>query len=370
MLLFPSALLCQYKQIPSNLLPKEQIVADKKNGYDLTNELPRNFVTNGTSDYTSFLQRGIESHAKVIFPNFPILINDTGINLISNSTVIFQPNSVLILKPSSNENYQILRVYNAQNIKIYSPQIKGDKYAHQGKTGQWGMGISIRSSENIVVYNAKVEQCWGDGIYIGALNSKASDYSNNITIDGCVINDNRRNGISITSAIGVIVKNSLISNTNGTAPKGGLDIEPSNANESIKDIQILNLATYNNGGGGIIISLKRLVKKNASTGITIDGHKDYKSLVGLRIGGYSSNPITTKAKKSALDGFIIIKNSDWHDNKREPILINNYQNLSPIVSFSNNNSYKNNIKINLLDTYSKVTKDGIRSSGNRIKLNN
>lgn len=56
--------------------------------------------------------------------------------------------------------------------------------------------------------------------------------------------------MSITNASNVRVSNSVFSNTNGTAPQAGIDIEP-NGGQSASEITIINVQTYNNMGMGI-----------------------------------------------------------------------------------------------------------------------
>src|SRR5690606_9796269 len=117
-------------------------------------------------DCTSLLQNLIYKYKKVILPNFSITINKMGVTLPSNCEIFFQPKSVLIMEANNQTNYQVLRIHNVENIKLFNPTIIGDKRNHIGYKGEWGMGISIKSSKNITILNSKISECWGDGIYI------------------------------------------------------------------------------------------------------------------------------------------------------------------------------------------------------------
>src|ERR1700758_4716525 len=78
-----------YQQVPlkySNIsLPsnKERASVEQAfNGsYKITSSLPANYVKNGSVDYTSFIQGALDKYSKVIFPDFPVLINESGLTI-------------------------------------------------------------------------------------------------------------------------------------------------------------------------------------------------------------------------------------------------------------------------------------------------
>src|SRR5690242_19873414 len=86
--------------------------------------------------------------------------------------------------------------------------------------------------------------------------------SNNIFIDGAWIDNNRRNGISVIDGNNIKISNSVISNTNGTLPMSGIDIEPNNGFGELKNINIENVTTFNNSKFGILISLAFFVNRS------------------------------------------------------------------------------------------------------------
>ncbi len=52
---------------------KNQYFAKAK---DLTGYLPQGYSKNGDTDYTSYIQQGINENSAIIMPDFPILINE------------------------------------------------------------------------------------------------------------------------------------------------------------------------------------------------------------------------------------------------------------------------------------------------------
>lgn len=305
----------KYQQLPSiykHFLNNSKYIEieSRADTYDLTRSLPRDFVTDGSIDYTRYIQEGINRHRNVVFPNFPILINEKGISLVSNSQVYFRENSKVIMKPNDAENYQILRVFNQENISIYAPVLIGDRFKHKGKKGEWGMGISIAGSYNIKVVNPKIKDCWGDGIYIGKINHRINK---NITIENALLDGNRRNGISITCVDGLFLKSPIISNTHGTPPMSGIDIEPNDNTDQINNIIIKDPITFNNKYGILVVLMNLPGHDDKTVDIEISDHIDDTSLNGFLLSGANAK----NRWGNKLLGKIKVINPTWKNNINE-----------------------------------------------------
>jgi len=322
-----------YKKIPSYIKAKYIVSDDERakaivgipNLYDLTKSLPDNYVKDGSVDYTDYIQKGIDENPNVIFPDFPVLVNDKGISLKSNSNVVFAKNSKVILQPTQKFDYQIIRMHRTNNVKLYYPVIVGDRDGHLGKGGEFGMGISIRNASDCEIYNAYVSNCWGDGIFF-------SDLSKNITLYNPVVDNNRRNGISVVFADGVKIYNMLSSNTNGTAPESGIDIEPDHNYQEDNNILLESPITFNNKSRGILIAMKNFygsaVKK---VNVDINNHKNIGANYGIAF--YLGS---RKSGVSPLSGNIRITNPDWGGSKKAPIYMDSEMDANGInVQISN-----------------------------------
>lgn len=280
---------------------------DMKNIVDY---LPENFVKDGSVDYTEYIQKAIEENNTISFPNFPLLINETGIRLKDNSNVFFNKNSRLLLKPTTKDTYSMIQIYNIKNVNIYNPTLIGDRKSHKGKHGEWGMGIRIHDSENISIYNVNIKDMWGDGIYI---TSYTEVKGNNISIKNGLIDNVRRNGVSIISGKNITIDRIQISNTNGTLPAAGIDVEPNKTTDVIQNLKLTNILTFNNQRDGIILDFTNLVHKQTNNDVTIhiDNHEDRGSRYALRFAALRK--VATSHK--ALGGIIIVENAKW-DNPR------------------------------------------------------
>lgn len=280
---------------------------------NIVDYLPQGYVKDGSVDYTLHIQKAIDENENIAFPDFPILINKDGIKLKSNSNIVFNKNSRLVLSPTSGDTYSLIQIYNVQNVNVYNPTLIGDRKNHKGNKGEWGMGIRIHDSKNINIFNANIRDMWGDGIYI---TSYTKNKSNNILIKNGWIDNVRRNGISIISGENITIDSVQISNTNGTLPAAGIDVEPNRSTDVIKNLKLTNILTFNNQRDGIILDFTSLVNKQTKNNITvhINKHEDRGSRYALRFAALR------KAAKNhkALEGRIIVENAKW-DNPKMPI---------------------------------------------------
>ena len=185
-------------------------------------------IFNISEGCTIHLEEGIYNvSAKYVVDNdFPEGEENGIIKIKSNSKIILD--GIVNLLPNSLRHYSIFLIRDKSNVIIEGKgRIIGDVETHTGTTGEWGHGIQISSSKNIVVRDITVSKCWGDGISISSVST--TYLSKDVTIDNIVSTYNRRLGVSIISGDNIRFLNStteLNGSINGTSPKRGLDIEP------------------------------------------------------------------------------------------------------------------------------------------------
>lgn len=304
----------EYKSIPKKFrisvsdLEYERVRKVKfHSGVDLSKYLPRGYRKDGSVDYLAYLQRGVDENKVIILPNFPILINGAGLKLRSNTKVLFQKNSKLIVEKNSKESYYAMNLDNISNVEIFFAKLEGDRNIHLGLKGEWGMGLFIRSAQDVLIHKCDISDFWGDGIYIGEENGVPC---NSINIYGAFLDNNRRNGISIISAKNFTMSNSVISNTNGTSPEYGIDIEPNDSQNRLDGVNFKNIISYNNKGG-LLIALDNLQGNSSSVNVNVNNFKDFYSKEGVSFyidRGY-------KAFKRPIKGKITLKNINLNTNK-------------------------------------------------------
>ena len=215
----------------------------------------------------------------VYVPDGTYMINavNNGVHLGNNMTLQLSANAVLKAIPNGATNYSVVSALQVSNVFVTGGSIVGERSQHTSTAGEWGIGVNIQSSSNVTISNLSTSENWGDGVYIGSVDNIST--SSNVTICGVISNHNRRQGMSIVAANGVVVSNSTFSNTIGTAPQAGIDIEP-DTGTSVNNVLITKSIISNNAGNGIllldtngpvtnIVVDSNTIKSNSSNGITV-----------------------------------------------------------------------------------------------------
>lgn len=302
----------------------------------LEDYLPTGYVTDASQDYTEIIQNVLDDYRNIVFPPFPLLINEGGLTIRSNSNLYFLNNSKLLLEPNDLQRYEVLRLHNVSNVQLFNPFIVGDKDIHKGALGEWGMGISIRGNvNNVKVFNPTILNPWGDGIYIGHLRKISP---NGVKIYNAIIDNAYRNGISLTTGINIEFSNVLISNSNFN----GFKIEPSNSEATFENIVLNNINTYNNYSSGVAIGgySKLIGHSDRKLEIKIINPRDNSSNIGMSFG-----MVSVKEKSSKpVSGYIEIINPDWQGNTEHMFSKRKfYENIPEVILIDLQSSYKSAI---------------------------
>lgn len=189
-------------------------------------------ITDDTIAINNAIIKASTTTNKVYIPAGTYLINATiGIQISNNTSLYLDENATLKAIPTSSGSYKIISLWKKNNITITGGHIVGERYEHLGTDGQWGFGIAMYGCENITISNMTIQDCWGDGIYVGSADDGVSNptsiYINkNIIIDNIYVKDCRRDNISIITVDGLLVKNCTLEHANGHAPECGINFEP------------------------------------------------------------------------------------------------------------------------------------------------
>jgi parallel beta-helix repeat protein len=228
---------------------------------------------NGITNDTAAIQAAINQIAgpggTVLVPDGTYMIDAIdSIQMKSDMTLRMSRGAVLKALPNKRANYSIINFTGASNINVIGGTLIGERDEHSGTSGEWGMGMLVRNATNIVIEDVTVKNAWGDGFYIDGA-------SKNIKFCSVIADNNRRQGMSVISVDGMLVKNSIFKNTEGTAPQSGIDLEPDEDKDTINNVQILNSQFSGNKGYGIIFCAPRhsIIKNVTLDGNTISSNK-------------------------------------------------------------------------------------------------
>ncbi|MDD4775160.1 MAG: glycosyl hydrolase family 28-related protein, partial [Syntrophomonas sp.] len=216
-------------------------------------------VGDGVADDTAAINAAIiAANAKgggtVYVPDgtYLITLNDTtkaAVIMKSNVHLMMANNATFKTAGTTLITHYIVKVENCTNAKISGGRIEGDRSRHIGTTGEGGYGIAVYGSTGVTVSNMYIYDCWGDGIYLNG--SSQQDWAGDILIENVISNNNRRQGLSVISVKGCIITGGRYSNTNGTPPESGIDIEPDHTYHWVQGLVIKDVNSANNVGWGL-----------------------------------------------------------------------------------------------------------------------
>jgi hypothetical protein len=286
-------------------------------------------------DYASSIGGGT-----VKIPKGTYIVNGTTkLVMKTNVNISMDDNTIIKALPNPTATYSIFYFNNVQNIEVVKGKVIGERYDHIGTTGDTGHGFNIKGSKNIRIKETTVRDCWGDGFIITYDALSYSDtlkvwYSEDITLQDCISDNNRRQGLSIITGKNINIIRGKYMNTNGTSPQAGIDIEPDptvanvpsgSLGPILENINIDNAYTEKNTGAGIQIYNDTIVNTNKTVSIKINKHTDKGSNNGLVLG----------KTDGTLKGFILVENPTYQDNKLSAINITNYSINAPRIDIVN-----------------------------------
>jgi len=252
----------------------------------------------GTTDDTVAIRAVMNSGANFIkFPKATYAMSGP-FELVSNVYIEIEPGTIFS-KLSDGDNVGWWKLFDISNVIISGYEVEW-KYATKPTSDEHRHIFDIRGASNIHILGAAANDSGGDGFYVGATGTQP--FCENIVLRDISANNNRRQGLSIISAKHLKVINPRLTNTTGTSPAAGCDIEPNSNDNFLEDVVIENPYTEGNDGWGITVyinSLAGVVDKEVTIRIInpIDKHS---------VGGLQVNALDLDG--NTINGNIIIKN--------------------------------------------------------------
>jgi hypothetical protein len=214
-------------------------------------------IGNGAHDDTAAIQAAIDalpsSGGTIVVPDGTYMINALkSINLRSHMRLSLASGTYLKAIANDAQRYWTVKLWGVNNVEIVGGHIVGDRSSHRGSAGEWGYGLVIQGSSDVYVHDITVTNTWGDGLLVRAINydDGRAITSERVTFNRVKASNNRRQGLSICAGNKVYVVNSSFTGSNGTAPQGGIDIEPQTKSK-VWQVRIENTTLSNNVGNGL-----------------------------------------------------------------------------------------------------------------------
>lgn len=275
-------------------------------------------------DSTAALQAAIDSHARKLLVPFmgrPWIVRP--LRLRSNQEIVLDPGVVILAKKGEfrGGGDSLFTATGESNITIlgYGATLRMHKRDYQNppyEKAEWRMGIALHGCRNVRIEGLRVESTGGDGFYVDGGGGRPA--SEGVTIRNCVARDNHRQGISVISAVNLLVENCVFSRTSGTAPEAGIDLEPDTPEQRLVNCVIRNCRFENNHGHQILIYLKQL--NRSSEPVSIRFVNCYSRMTGEAGGGWAGMAVGA-VRDDGPKGLIEFQNCTAENTGREGAVV-------------------------------------------------
>ncbi|GAA3412404.1 right-handed parallel beta-helix repeat-containing protein [Paenibacillus hodogayensis] len=179
---------------------------------------------------------------------------------------------------------RLLRLKMVQNVVIRGngATLRMNKTAYT--SSEQAHCVDISGSRNVVIENLNCNDSGGDGFYVGAYEVTAGyGVCRDIILRDCSADNNRRQGLSVISVDVLLVENCRFTNTKGTAPEAGVDLEPNGQNQPLRRIRFKNCLAEGNAGAGFLTALLKPTRLSPLMDVTFEDCTTQSNLYGFSI---------------------------------------------------------------------------------------
>lgn len=227
-------------------------------------------------DSTDALQAAVDSGAK------RLIVEDMGrpwivrpIKLAGDQEIFFEKGAVVEAKQGEfrGTNDSLFSIVLKQDVSLigYGAVLRMHRKDYDNppyKKAEWRHVINVKSSANVKIHGLTLAESGGDGIYLGT--AKQGVTNKDVHVKDVVCDGNYRQGISVITAENLLIEDTILKNTAGTAPAAGIDFEPNHASERIVNCVMRNCVAEDNHGCGYAFYLPNLTGKSAPISLRLE----------------------------------------------------------------------------------------------------
>jgi len=265
-------------------------------------------------DATECLQAAIDSKVpKLIVDKVgkPWIVRP--LKLVSNQEIVFEPGVEVLAKADEfkGTNDSLFTGRDIDNVTLigYGATLRMRRADYDDPTrykkAEWRHVLQFFSCRNIKVYGLTLAESGGDGIYLGT-GSRGPNVD--VHIKDCVCEKNYRQGISVINAENLLIENTILRDTAGTAPQAGIDFEPNRPTERIVNCVMRHCVAENNQSWGYVAYLPPLNATSAPVSLRLENCR----AVNNKAGAFAF--ITGGTEAGAVKGTVELINCEFTSN--------------------------------------------------------
>lgn len=276
------------------------------------------------AEATACLQAAIDSGVpRLIVDNVgsPWIVDP--ITLRSNQEIVFERGVEVLAKAGSFKGKAdaLFRADLQENITLSgygaTLRMRRDDYDSDAyEKAEWRHVLSLKSCRNVQVLGLTLAESGGDGIYLGT--AKGAIPNTDILIRDVICDRNYRQGISVINAENLLIENTVMQYTGGTAPQAGIDFEPNRPGERLVNCVMRNCTTRGNRSNGFVLYLRPMDATSRPISVRLenctsvdDGAGGFGFITGNRGSAAVRGAMVFErcvARRSASAGFLISDN--------------------------------------------------------------
>ena len=259
------------------------------------------------ADSTRALQAAINSRVpRLVVDNAGAPWITDKLTCVSDQEILFEPGVEVLAKRGAflGKHDSLFSLIGLTNVTLRGPGAtlrmwRADYSAPPYAKAEWRHILDIKSSVNVKVYGLTLVESGGDGIYLGCVSPERP--SREIHIKDVVCDKNYRQGISVISAEDLVIENTVMRSTAGTPPAAGIDFEPNNGAERLKNCVMRGCVAENNQGDGYKFHLLPLTRTTEPISIRIENCRSIGNRHGVRIATGNSEAQAVSGSVSFVD---------------------------------------------------------------------
>ena len=233
----------------------EQVVVGPADGGDgVYNVRALGAVGDGVTDDSDAIQAALDAASAVkgtvLIPHGTYRVEST-LTVGSDTRIIGTGTIDALIPGDQNPVFWV----HADDVHIEGITIVGNKAEYVAAT-EFKHGITIASANRVTVRDVTTTDNKGDGVYVAAgtsIGSGSGDPCTQVVLENVTATANHRQGLSVSSVVGLRVVGGSYSDTSGTAPQSGIDIEPDIDEHVIDAVDIIDVVAEGNAGSGIMV---------------------------------------------------------------------------------------------------------------------
>lgn len=211
-------------------------------------------IVDGSTVNTTALAAMLTTFAgsSLVWPSGTSVIGSV-ITIPADTHFVGNPGAKLKVAAALGASDRVITIDGVSNVKIEGLEIDGNKSAFATTTEQRHGVYVTGNASNITLRDIYTHDNKGDGLYIGSGDGTTTPVT--VHVDNVRCDANHRQGCSLTSGRNVTFSDCYFTNTSGTAPQAGFDIEPNSDTAVVENIAIDACHFYSNAGAGLLIDL-------------------------------------------------------------------------------------------------------------------